>query len=70
MLAGKVPDDVLPVLYGANLIAPSKPGEGIRPIAVDNILRRYVCNGRSAQKESGAALSKNSMFTAGAYISY
>ena len=30
--------------------------------------RGYVgmCNGRSAQQESGAALSKNSMFTAGA----
>ena len=29
--------------------------------------RGYVgmCNGRSAQQESGAALSKNSMFTAG-----
>ena len=25
-----------------------------------------TCNGRSAQQESGAALSKNSMFTAGA----
>ena len=25
-----------------------------------------MCNGRSAQQESGAALSKNSMFTAGA----
>ena len=35
--------------------------------AVD-IKRGYVgmCNGRSAQQESGAALSKNSMFTAGA----
>ena len=30
--------------------------------------RGYVgmCNGRSAQQESGAALSKNSMFMAGA----
>ena len=30
--------------------------------------RGYVgmCNGRSAQQQSGAALSKNSMFTAGA----
>ena len=26
-----------------------------------------ICIGRSAQQESGAALSKNSMFTAGAY---
>ena len=39
MLAGKVPVDVLPILYGANLIALSKPGGGIRPIAVGNILR-------------------------------
>ena len=29
-----------------------------------------VCNGRSAQQESGAALSKNSMFTAGPKIIY
>ena len=42
MLAGKVPDDVLPVLYGANLIALSKPGGGIRPIVVGNILRRMT----------------------------
>ena len=36
-------------------------------VAVD-AKRGYVgmCNGRSAQQESGAALSKNSMFTAGA----
>ena len=34
--------------------------------AVDAKKRGYVgmCNGRSAQQESGAALSKNSMFTA------
>ena len=42
MLAGKVPDDVLPVLYGAKLIALSKPGGGICPIAVGNILRQMT----------------------------
>ena len=37
-------------------------------VAAVNAKRGYVgmCNGRSAQQESGAALSKNSMFTAGA----
>ena len=37
-------------------------------MAAVNAKRGYVgmCNGRSAQQESGAALSKNSMFTAGA----
>ena len=42
MLAGKVPQDILSVLYGANLVALSKPGGGIRPIAVGNILRCLV----------------------------
>ena len=37
-------------------------------VAAVDAKRGYVgmCNGRSAQQESGAALSKNSMFTAGA----
>ena len=37
-------------------------------VATVDAKRGYVgmCNGRSAQQESGAALSKNSMFTAGA----
>ena len=39
-----------------------------RTVAAVDTKRGYVgmCNGRSAQQESGAALSKNSMFTAGA----
>ena len=39
-----------------------------RIVAAVDTKRGYVgmCNGRSAQQESGAALSKNSMFTAGA----
>ena len=38
-----------------------------RTVAAVDTKRRYVgmCNGRSAQQESGAALSKNSMFKAG-----
>ena len=38
-----------------------------RTVAAVDTKRGYVgmCNGRSAQQESGAALSKNSMFTAG-----
>ena len=37
-------------------------------VAAVDAKRGYVgmCNGRSAEQESGAALSKNSMFTAGA----
>ena len=37
-------------------------------VAAVDTKRGYVgmCNGRSAQQESGAALSENSMFTAGA----
>ena len=39
-----------------------------RTVAAVDTKRGYVgmCNGRSAQQESGEALSKNSMFTAGA----
>ena len=41
-------------------------------VAAVDAKRGYVgmCNGRSAQQESGAALSKNSMFTAGTKIIY
>ena len=39
-----------------------------RTVAAVDTKRGYVgmCNGRSAQQESGVALSKDSMFTAGA----
>ena len=39
-----------------------------RTVAAVDTKRGYMgmCNGRSAQQESGAALSKKSMFTAGA----
>ena len=39
-----------------------------RTVAAVDTKRGYVgmCNGRSAQQESGAALSKNRVFTAGA----
>ena len=38
-----------------------------RTVAAVDTKRRYVdmCNGRSAQQESGAASSKNNMFTTG-----
>ena len=42
MLAGIVPAVIQTVLYGANLLALHKPGGGIRPIAVGNVLRRLV----------------------------
>ena len=42
VLCGKVPDEVCPVFYGANLTALSKPGGGIRPIAVGFTLRRLI----------------------------
>ena len=42
LLAGRVPEIVKPLLYGANHIALCKPDGGIRPIAVGNTLRRMV----------------------------
>ena len=43
-----------------------------RTVAAVDTKRGYVgmCNGRSAQQESGAALSENSMFTAKIIYSY
>ena len=42
MLRGDIPVEVLPFLYGASLIAFSKPNGGARPIAIGNTLRRLV----------------------------
>ncbi|XP_055352279.1 uncharacterized protein LOC129598413 [Paramacrobiotus metropolitanus] len=42
IVAGKVPEEVRPVLFGANLIALSKKDGGVRPIAVGNVLRRLA----------------------------
>ena len=42
MLKGKVPNQIVPVLYGATLIAFSKPNGGVRPIAIGNTLRRLT----------------------------
>ncbi|XP_061706794.1 uncharacterized protein LOC133517478 [Cydia pomonella] len=42
MLAGKVCREVVPILYGANLIALKKKDGGIRPIAVGNTFRRLT----------------------------
>lgn len=42
MLSGRVPTEICPILYGANLIALRKKGGGIRPIAVGNVFRRLT----------------------------
>ena len=42
MLKGDLPKDILPVMYGASLIAFSKPNGGVRPIAIGNTLRRLT----------------------------
>lgn len=41
-LTGKVPNVILPVGYGANLLAFRKKDGGVRPIAVGNVLQRVV----------------------------
>lgn len=40
ILPGKVPEFVQPVFYGANLMALSKPDNGVRPIAIGFTIRR------------------------------
>ena len=42
MLRGEVPDQFTPILYGASLLAFSKPHGGVRPIAIGSTLRRLV----------------------------
>lgn len=42
MLKGEIPRAILPILYGAKLIAFSKPNGGVRPIAIGNTLRRLT----------------------------
>ena len=42
MLRGEVPEIITSVLYGASLIAFSKPQGGVRPIAIGGTLRRLV----------------------------
>lgn len=42
MLSGKVCPEIVPVLYGANLIALKKKDGGIRPIAVGSTFRRLT----------------------------
>ncbi|XP_055330571.1 uncharacterized protein LOC129582962 isoform X1 [Paramacrobiotus metropolitanus] len=55
---GKVPVDVRPFLFGANLVALKKPTGGIRPIAVGEVLRRLASKIISArcQEEMGRKL--------------
>ena len=42
VLCGKVPSEVCHIFYGANLIALSKPDNGVRPIAMGFTLRRIA----------------------------
>ena len=42
MLRGEVPEQIIPLLYGASLLAFSKPQGGARPIAIGSTLRRLV----------------------------
>ena len=42
VLSNKIPEDIRPIFFGANLIAFSKKDNGIRPIAVGNTFRRLI----------------------------
>ena len=53
MLRGEITKKILPFLYGASLIAFSKPNGGIRPIAIGNTLRRLTAKSAAfAAKEA------------------
>ena len=49
-LEGNVPQVMVPIFYGAGLIALSKPDNGVRPIAVGLTLRRKVVTGKLKDK--------------------
>ena len=42
MLRGEIPEEIAPLLYGASLIAFSKPNGGVRPIAIGCTIRRVT----------------------------
>ena len=42
ILKNKIPEDIQPIFFGANLCALSKKDGGIRPIAVGTTLRRLI----------------------------
>lgn len=42
MLDGHIPTEIVPILYGANLVALAKKDGGVRPIAVGSTLRRLT----------------------------
>lgn len=56
LMKGKVPEEILPILYGASLCALNKRGGGIRPIATGNVIRRLtghiLCNKGRPQIET------------------
>ena len=56
MLRGEIPEQILPFLYGASLIAFSKPSGGIRPIAIGSTFRRLTAKAAAfAAKDSARA---------------
>ena len=57
MLTGDIPEHIRPFLFGASLIAFSKPDGGIRPIAIGNTLRRLTAKA-AANFVKDASVSK------------
>ena len=57
LLSGKVLQDVIPSLYGASLLALTKPCGGIRPIAIGCVYRRLACKIAAAVVKSSSAPS-------------
>ena len=58
ILKGKIPQELYPILFGANLIAFNKQGGGIRPIAVGGVFRRVAAKcAVSTVREQAATIS-------------
>ena len=63
IFSGSVPTEVLPILFGASLIALEKKGGGIRPIAIGCTLRRIIAKlgCRSVLQDLGLHLRPHQM---------
>ena len=63
MMAGKVPEVVAPYLCGARLHAAKKKDDGIRPIAVGNLLRRLAakCAANAVAEKAATLLSPHQL---------
>jgi len=50
LLRGECPPTVRPILFGGNLIALNKDSDGLRPIAIGYLWRRFAANAQTGMQ--------------------